>query len=148
MRPPVFHAQLPSRIGEVGPLLLGLQEWLAAEGVPAPTIRDATLMLDELITNTVLHGYKVHPDGWIEVLAQVRGASLLLTLRDRAPAFDPRTAPHPDPASPLDLRPIGGLGLMFVRRLSDEIDYRRLSDPERGDINELCITRHFAQPAV
>lgn len=148
MPPPVFHAQLCSRIAELGPLLQALQAWLGEEGVPAPAIRDAALMLDELITNIVLHGYEGRTDGWIEVEAEVQGASLLLTLRDRAPAFDPRGAPWPDAGKPLDQRPIGGLGLMFVRRLADALEYRRTLATDGSEGNELRITRHFAHPAV
>lgn len=148
MRPPVFHAQLESRIGEVSLLLQRLQNWLAGEGVPAAAIRDARLMMDELITNIVLHAYQGRPDGWIEVVAEVRGASLRLTLRDQGPAFDPRSAPRPDASSALEQRPIGGLGLMFVQRLADALDYRRLPGPAGAGVNELHITRHFAQPAV
>lgn len=148
MSTPVFHAQLCSRIAELGPLLQALQTWLGDEGVPAPAIRDAALMLDELITNIVMHGYEGRTDGWIEVEAQVQGASLLLTVRDSAPAFDPRSAPWPDADQPLDQRPVGGLGLMFVRRLADALDYRRNLATDGRESNELRITRHFAHPAV
>lgn len=147
MRAPVFHVELHSRIADLGPLVHDLQDWMAAAGAPAPAIRDAALILDELFTNIVLHGYQGRPDGWVEVQAEVRGASLQMTLRDRGPAFDPRSVPWPDASSPLEQRPVGGLGLMFVQRLADEVAYRRL--PEAGDegINELRITRHFAHPA-
>ena len=91
--------------------------------------------------------YQGRPDGWVEVLAEVRGASLFLTLRDRAPAFDPRRGPTPDRSSPLEERPVGGLGLMFVQRLSDAFDYRRIPESAGGGINEVRITRHLAQPA-
>jgi len=148
MAPPAFHAQLSSRIADLPPLLQALQEWMGGIGVPAPAARDVNLMLDELITNIVLHGYEGRTDGWLEVEAEARGASLLLTLRDRAPAFDPRAAPWPDATSPLEQRPIGGLGLMFVRRLADAMDYRRYTTTEGSEVNELRLTRHFAQPAV
>lgn len=125
-----------------------LQAWLENQGATSGAIRDAILILDELFTNIVMHGYEGRPDGWVEVLAEVRGASLYLTLRDRAPAFDPRLGPPPDHSSPLEERPIGGLGLMFVQRLSDAIDYRRLPGPPGSGVNEVRVTRHFAQPAT
>ncbi len=144
---PVFRAELCSRSVEFGPMAHALHAWLQDHGAPPGAIRDATLILDELFTNIVLHGYKGRPDGWVEVLAEFRGASLFLTLRDRAPAFDPRRGPNPDRSSPLEERPVGGLGLMFVQRLSDAFDYRRLPDSVGGGINEVRITRHLAQPA-
>lgn len=148
MHAPVFHAELQSRIADIAPLLQALQGWLTTEGVPASCIRDATLVLDELITNIVMHGYQGRTDGWVEVEAFVRGASLLMTLRDHAPAFDPRRARKADVKRTLDEREPGGLGLMFVQRLSDELQYRWLAQPSGPGINELRITRHFAHPAT
>lgn len=147
MPSPAFHMELHSRISEFGPMARALQAWLEAAGAPAGAIRDATLMLDELFTNIVMHGYRGRPDGWVELLAEVRGASLFLTLRDRAPAFDPRSVSWPSRSSPLEERSIGGLGLVFVHRLADELGYRRVPDAGGEGMNELRITRHFAQPA-
>lgn len=148
MPSPVFHAELQSRISEFGPLVRALHPWLEGAGAPPGAIRDVTLMLDELFTNIVMHGYQGRPDGWVELVAEVKGASLLLTLRDRAPPFDPRNAPVPDRSSPLEERTIGGLGLVFVHRLADELGYRRLPEDHGAGINELRITRHLAQPAT
>lgn len=148
MPSPVFHTELKSQISEFGALARVLHRWLESAGVPPGAIRDVTLILDELFTNIVMHGYQGRPDGWVELLAEVRGASLLLTLRDRAPPFDPRNAPAPDRSSPLEERSIGGLGLVFVHRLADELGYRRLHEAHGTGINELRITRHLAQPAA
>ena len=44
---------------------------------------------------------------------------------DDAKAFDPLEAPDPDITADLEDRPIGGLGVFFVKTLMDEVRYRR-----------------------
>lgn len=109
--------------------------------------------------------YRGREDGWIQMQVWRQGAHLHLQLRDGAPGFNPTNpVPPPDLSLSLEQRVPGGLGLMFVRHLSDEIGYRRLSrarprDPTAGPdlnlgdrtdaqtgINELRLVYHLARP--
>jgi serine/threonine-protein kinase RsbW len=47
---------------------------------------------------------------------------------DDAKAFDPLTAKEPDITASLEDRPIGGLGMFFVKTLMDEVRYKREAD--------------------
>ncbi len=147
MKPPIFAAQMSSRIAEFSPMATALGEWLAAVGVPAAAARDIRLMLDELFTNIVFHGYGGGADGWVEVRAEVKGAAVEVVLRDWAAPFDPTRAPPPDRSTSLDQRRIGGLGLYFVQRLADRLTYRRSKTGDGAGVNELRFTKYFAHPA-
>ena len=57
---------------------------------------------------------------------------------DDGPAFDPLAAQAPDTTLGLDERPVGGLGLMLVRRLMDDVAYER-----RDGRNHLRLRRRL-----
>ncbi len=147
MRPATFAAKLSSSIAEFAPVATALGEWLSTAGAPAAAARDIRLMLDELFTNIVFHGYGGGTDGWVEVRAAVKGAAVEIVLRDRGTPFDPTQTPDPDRSAPLEQRRIGGLGLYFVRRLADGLSYRRVQTEGDLSVNELRITKYFAHPA-
>ena len=139
-----FHRELSNRLEEVSALAEKLSGWFLDAGVPQPVASAAVLMVDELLTNTVMHGYAGQADGWIEVVAQVNGEGLEVVLRDRAPAFDPRGQPLPDTTELLEARAIGGLGLLFVRRMADSIGYRRSEDETGRWFNEVRLVKRIA----
>ena len=117
-----------SRVEEFAPLRQRLAAWARAAGVSERTLDSAILVLDELFANCVMHGYPGNPDGRIEVQAWRDGDMLLVLIRDQAPAFNPLLVPLPDTQASIEERAIGGLGLMFVRRTADSLEYRRTAD--------------------
>ncbi|MBP7999785.1 MAG: ATP-binding protein [Chloroflexi bacterium] len=105
-------------------------------------IDDLVLATDEAVTNIIVHGYQ-EQDGDIEVaLCQQPGACVII-LRDNAPAFDPHDAPSPDITKPLDMRPLGGLGVHLIRHLIDEMHYQHRND----GFNELILIKRM-KPAA
>lgn len=98
------------------------------------------LVIEEIATNIVKYGYHDANRDVIQLRCTHHEAQLWITVRDRGTPFDPRD--HPDPADPeaipLDERTVGGLGLFFVRELSDELSYHH--DPASG-WNELIVRK-------
>lgn len=77
--------------------------------------------IDELVTNTILHGLEQDASRWVDVSLARQGDWLEVVLRDDAPAFDSfAQAEVPDLDLTVEDRPIGGLGVHFVRTLMDE----------------------------
>lgn len=120
MTEPVFQHEMSSRLDELAGLARAVSAWCAGQGLPDNEAARLNLMLDELITNTVLHGYAGRADGWVKVRMKRGGDVVHLELSDGAPHFDP-TARAPRQATAEDddvaTRPMGGLGVDFVRRL-------------------------------
>lgn len=61
-----------------------------------------------------------------------------LTFVDAGVPFDPCNVPEPDISLPLEERPIGGLGLLMVRKMMDEMRYRR-----EGEHNVLTVYKRI-----
>ena len=105
-------------------LRLGLDEKQAFE------VQMAT---DEACANVVEHAYGPGGVGEILIRCEVEGGDFVVTICDHGRSFDPDQVPEPDLTCPLEGRQIGGLGLFFMRKLMDRVDF--YSDPDTG--NEL-----------
>jgi serine/threonine-protein kinase RsbW len=105
--------------------------------LPADTLWPFQVTLDEILSNVVRHAYAGKgQDRQIEVRFALQGGILELTVADDAAPFDPLMHGDPDTSLPLDERPLGGLGLLIVKRLMDRVEYER-----RGDRNRLTCWR-------
>ena len=81
----------------------------------------------------------------IEVEATVADSAVMVRVTDHAPAFDPLQSPSPDTSADIGHRPMGGLGLLFARRLADEMSYRRLDPDGAAPANEVRFVKRFAR---
>ena len=131
-----FEHQLPGRVQEIRTLLDSVEAWAQAVDLPPKAMFRLNLVLEELATNIVRHGYKDRPDGIVNVSVVDDGALLTLTLRDRAAEFDPfKLAPKADLDEPVRTRRIGGLGVHFVKQVAKSYTYRRAREE-----NETVVT--------
>ena len=97
-----------------------------SRGWPARWVMNATLSLDELITNIVSYGYRDREEHEILVTLIEKDEALVVVLEDDGIAFDPfSAAPEPDLEAGVEERRIGGLGVYFVKSLMDEVAYER-----------------------
>lgn len=79
------------------------------------------LCLEELVTNIIKYGLNATATRPIHVQIYQSGRSLEIFLKDDAPEFNPFTdAPAPDTQLDVEHRPIGGLGIHFVKQLMDQ----------------------------
>lgn len=112
-------------LGDLSRFLDEVEAFCRTQGLPDEVARGLAVALDELITNTVTHGY---PDGRqhdIELHLEVADSRLQAELVDDAEAFNPLDHPVPDTTLPAEKRPIGGLGIHLVRNLMDDVSYER-----------------------
>lgn len=100
-------------------------EEVAAAGAGEPeAIIDMLVAMNEATTNLVNHGYRGDL-GIIEIEVGYESEALVVIVRDWSPPFDPAQVPDRDVTVPLEERPLGGLGIMMMRQLTDELSYCR-----------------------
>ena len=85
------------------------------------------LVLEELFTNTVRHGYGGDCDApvWVSLARDPGGVCLIY--EDSAPPFNPyRKLPSLAPDSTAEIRKLGGLGVLLTKKLAATRDYAYL----------------------
>jgi serine/threonine-protein kinase RsbW len=97
--------------------------FLKEQGVEARACHHVALVLDEVLTNLGTHGNCLDKPATIRLTVGTKEVSGEIV--DVGPPFDPREAPDPSFDLTADERPVGGLGLYLVRKLSCALEYAR-----------------------
>jgi anti-sigma regulatory factor (Ser/Thr protein kinase) len=99
---------------------------LAVQAGFAPArLCEIELVVEEVVTNICRHGYDDQP-GQVELRCRpVDGQGLLLEFVDYGRPFDIFAQAPPDLTADLDQREPGGLGLLLIRSMADEVSYNR-----------------------
>ena len=95
--------------------------------LPPRSLYHVSLVLDELLTNIAAYGYLDQDRHHVCVSLSQEGDEIIMTVEDDALPFNILEAPLPDVTLPPEDRakPVGGLGILLVRRLTDSIAYER-----------------------
>ena len=94
-------------------------------------VADLHVVLDEVLTNIIKYGYTDNRVHEISIHLRVEDGVLVAEIEDDGRPFDPLILPEPDVKAPLQERRVGGVGIHFVRKLMNEVSYRRLADRNR-----------------
>ena|SRR5262249_26895400 len=94
--------------------------------------------LDEILNNIISYGYDDTLDHDIIVRIELRDGSVEVVVADDGKPFNPLLVPGPDLAA--KPRKVGGVGLHFVRKLTDQLEYAR-----RDGINELRFRKSLRE---
>ena len=114
-----------SDLAELDRLFEFLEGFCARHGVADETRHRLFLVTEELAVNAIEHGYRGRSDGRIQIGLRRDARHVELSVEDECPRFDPLAeVPAPDVAAAIDDRPIGGLGIHFVKSLTLEAAYR------------------------
>ena len=116
---------------ELPELVAAVEELGEREGWSGDLTFRVSLVIDELAQNVVDYSYEDEP-GDIEVEVTSEPETIVIEITDEGRPFDPLTqAPEPDLTSPVEDRPIGGLGVHLTKTLMDDVEYGRESGKNR-----------------
>ena len=101
--------------------------------LPPRRVSHLDLALEEIIVNICSYAYQT-PPGELTIRIEDTPRSFSVEFVDNGVPFDPLSAEDPDVSRPLMERDVGGLGILLVRRIMDEVHYAR-----RGSLNCLRI---------
>lgn len=85
------------------------------------------LAVGEACENIILHGYQGANGEKITVNIQTQPGDLMIKIIDQGPPFNP-AEPLPDITASPDDPPAGGLGLVILHKVMDEVEYKRTQD--------------------
>lgn len=132
--------KLFNRMEELQRLNERLEEIGTDAGWPARAVLDLSLACEELVVNIVNYGFPTGGEHCIDVTIHASPTSVEVKIEDGGVPFNPLEE-QDRPAAPhleLEDRPIGGLGIFFVKRLMDDIHYEY-----SGGLNRFWMRKQF-----
>jgi anti-sigma regulatory factor (Ser/Thr protein kinase) len=109
-----------------------LEETCGAAGVARDDYLRLTLLVEELFTNTVLHGHGGDSDAPVSLAVDVGAGEITLIYEDSAPRRDPFAgAPRIDESASVEGRPVGGLGLSLITGIVERVEYAHVDGRNR-----------------
>ena len=106
-------------------------QFAAANRLSSDVVADLHVALDEVLTNIIKYGYTDNRAHEISIQLSIEDGVLVAEIEDDGRPFDPLILPEPDLKAPLRERRVGGVGIHFVRKLMNDVSYRRMADRNR-----------------
>lgn len=94
-------------------------------GFEGKRVMEIELAVEEGLVNIFNYAY---PDGEGQVEMQCalkEGKKFVIEIRDKGIPFDGLSRPDPDTTADIENREIGGLGIFFIKKVADEVQYSR-----------------------
>ena len=95
-------------------------------------IHDLRLVSSEALTNALRHGE--HLGAQIRLAYTLHSDSIVITITDHGPGFDPDAVNLPD----FEERPEGGYGIYIMKTIMDDMRYEKTTDG-----NNLVLTKRW-----
>lgn len=125
---------LNGRLDEIANLASELDRFCNDAIVSDLVKNQINLVLEELYTNTANYGLVGISNGQVIINLLALNNQLEIRYKDNGIAFNPLEIADPDLMLSLDDRPIGGLGVFFVKAMTDNVTYSRV-----GGWNQLLM---------
>lgn len=124
---------------ELNTLFKKLENFCLQLGLSTRCQCEVDLVLEELFTNIVSHGYTDDDEHWIEITISHENGMLVMRIVDDGIPFNPVEFEATGLDTPLDERGVGGLGVHLARHFTEDVVYER-----RGNKNILTLKKILA----
>lgn len=118
-----YRFKVPCSKSKLGDIREFLQQVLSENSIPEVTVNTLVLAVDEVCANLIIHSHKCNPDHHIELKVRVNGKSkITFDIIDHGIGFNIGDYKEPSISDIVNQKRKGGIGLMLVRRIMDEIE--------------------------
>lgn len=129
----------PADLNQLGNMLDFVKKSIASKTLKKELIYRIELTVEEVVVNIISYGYpdkKGHEKLTLDV-ELIEDKAIEITVSDTGEGYNPLEAViDPGIEKPIEERKIGGLGVFLLRKLVDELSYRR--DEDRN-ILKMCF---------
>ena len=101
-------------------------DFAAKAGLSDKELFALQIIVEELVTNVIDYGGVPAGEHAVRVDLSAEDGELLIRLTDRGREYNPLLREDPDVTLPAEQRPIGGLGVHFCKKLTEEQEYARV----------------------
>lgn len=116
--------RLPAEMENLEELLDFVVTEARKAGFPARRVSEIRLVAEEVLVNIFSYAYP-ETGGHVSINCSVREDFFFLEILDGGVPFNIMAAPDPNVSSCLSERSVGGLGIVFVKKMATETSYVR-----------------------
>jgi serine/threonine-protein kinase RsbW len=118
--------RLPATMENLPNLMRFVTDLLTKNGFPEQRALEIEMAAEEVLVNIIRYAYSEGSPGEVELRGRaVSEDEFMLEFEDGGVPFDPTSIPPPDVNLSLSRREPGGLGFFLVRKMVNEVRYRR-----------------------
>lgn len=118
-----YSINIPCRKANLSKIRNFVAGVLRKYGVDDVEVNNLVLAVDEVCANLIIHSYKCDPDEKLEVDIDINNKKITFDIHDHSDGFDIREHPEPALEEIIKSRKKGGVGLLLVKRIMDDIDF-------------------------
>lgn len=126
-----YKFELKNNLSELNTLNRHLNNLGDRIGLQTDSILRINICLDELFTNIVSYGFEDDLEHIIQFTVQAEDNLLVIHIEDDGTAFNPLEKIDPEFPANVESAKIGGLGILIIRKLIDNISYERKQGKNR-----------------
>lgn len=126
----IYSLKIPNKIDELAHLTQSIEKILFENNISENDILNIILAMEELFVNQVKYGYSdnlIHIID-IELHLNKKDHEILIIIKNNGKEFNILNKPDPNIELSADERPVGGLGIYFIKQKMDFISYCREND--------------------
>ena len=120
----LLNIKLPARLENLGRWTEAVSECARKQGFDQKKMGKIELALEESLVNICNYSYPEEP-GDAEVSCKQDRDRFIIEIKDSGIPFDMTSLPAPDLTPNIEERKIGGLGIFLIKKMVDEVKYRR-----------------------
>ncbi len=120
--------RLPAKLGSLKPFQIFVTQKLKDQKLFSEIKFKIELVLEEILTNIFYYSNPSKETEDVVLECSIDKTRLNITIQDWGVPFNPLTMETPELSQDISERQIGGLGIVLVREMVDEINYRRVDD--------------------
>lgn len=132
------HLKMSAKLENLGRFIESVSDCAKAQGFDQEEISRIELAAEEALVNIFRYAYPERL-GDVEMTCKVDEGRFILEIIDSGIPFDLTAIPDPDVTAGIQERGAGGLGIFFIKKVMDEVRYRRENDQ---NILTLVIRKH------
>jgi serine/threonine-protein kinase RsbW len=130
--------RMRAKLENLGRFIASVSDCVKAQGFKQEKISMIELAAEEALVNIFHYAYPERP-GDVEMICKVDEGRFIIEMIDSGIPFDLTAMPDPDVTAGIQERDPGGLGIFFIKKVMDEVRYRRESG---RNILSLIIQKH------
>ena len=134
------HITLPNDVQATTELGMFVDEVCENVGFDMSTTFKLNLAIEEAVVNVMSYAYPAGTKGDVDIDAEADDEQLKFVISDSGTPFDPTEKALADTTLSAEERPVGGLGILLVRKLMDSINYEYIDGK-----NVLTLRKNLTQ---